>query len=113
MKPVKSRSRIRSIYDQAFDGVVIILVFGVILVTLYPIIYILSNSISTGDAVLRRQVWLWPIGFNLQNYERVFQHPYILLSYRNTLFYTVVGTLYSMVLTILGEIGRASCRERV
>ena len=99
----QTTSRIRPApYDSVFEGVVGIMVFIVILVTLYPIIYILANSISSGDAVTRREVWLYPIGFNLTNYAKVFTHKYILLAYRNTLVYTILGVAWSMILTILG-----------
>lgn len=94
----------RSVFQKnnIFDWVVNLLVFFVICFTLYPIIYVFSNSISSGEAVLKKEVWLYPIGFNLASYKQILQHQYIPTSYMNSIIYTSIGTAYSLVLTILG-----------
>lgn len=70
------------------------------IVTLYPLIYVLSASISSPDAVNSGQMWLWPVGINFRGYARVFRDPDIWLGYRNTLFYTFFGTLISLAITL-------------
>lgn len=68
----------------------------------YPVIFILANSISSADAVLRREVWVWPVGFSTKSYEMILDHTFVLPSYLNTIMYAFIGTFYSLSLTILG-----------
>jgi len=88
--------------DIVVDIVVYIVMIGVLIATLYPVIYQIALSFSSANAVARNQVWLWPVGFNFDNYKLVLKHEYIPKSFMNSVFYTVVGTAYSMFLTILG-----------
>ena len=84
-------------------------IFAYILLTifalacLYPFIYILSASVSGKEAMNRGEVWLIPMG-NLQidAYKEVFNKSLFWLSYCNTLFYTMYGTLVSMLVAITG-----------
>ncbi len=78
-----------------------ILLFIVALVMLYPFIYVLAVSLSDVVAVSQGRVWLFPIGFNLSAYERIFSQPILWVAYGNSLFILVVGTLLSVFLTIL------------
>lgn len=67
---------------------------------LYPLIYVLSASVSDPEALLSGEVILFPKGFNFDAYKYIFQNKQILVGYGNTIFYSVVGTLYNMVLTV-------------
>lgn len=70
------------------------------LLWLYPLIYVLSASVSDPQALLNGEVLLLPKGFNFDAYKYIFQNKQILVGYGNTIFYSVVGTLYNMVLTV-------------
>ncbi len=70
--------------------------------TLYPFLYVLSASISSGDEVITGTVILWPVDFTMQAYVQVFKEEAIWLAYGNTIFYTVVGTVINVVFTIMG-----------
>ena len=72
-----------------------------LLITLYPMVYVLSMSISDPDAVLRQEVWLLPKGFSLRSYEMVFKNPNVFRYYFNSIWYTVVGTLLNVAMTVL------------
>jgi putative aldouronate transport system permease protein len=86
---------------SAFLHSLIILVLVLLLfVTLYPVIYIVSMSISDVDAVLNREVLLLPKGFSLKSYSLVFENPQVWRSYMNTIFYTVFGTFINLALTL-------------
>ena len=69
------------------------------LLWLYPLVYVVSASFSDPNALLNGEVVLLPKGFNLNAYKYIFQNKQILVGYGN-IFYSVVGTLYNMVLTI-------------
>ena len=70
------------------------------LLWLYPLVYVVSASFSDPNALLNGEVVLFPKGFNFNAYKYIFQNDQILVGYGNTIFYSVVGTLYNMVLTI-------------
>lgn len=95
------KNRIR---DSAQDKIMY-LVFNTILLlftfcVLYPCIYVVSASFSSSVAVTSGRVYLWPVNFSLAGYEMIFSHKYIMMSYRNTLFYAVAGTLINLLLTV-------------
>lgn len=70
------------------------------LLWLYPLVYVVSASFSDPNALLNGEVVLLPKGFNFNAYKYIFQNDQILVGYGNTIFYSIVGTLYNMVLTI-------------
>lgn len=82
-------------------GIRSILIFAAI-ITLYPFVYVLSMSVSDVDAVMRQEVWLYPVGFNIDSFKMIINSPDVWRAYYNTLWYTVVGTGISLGLTILG-----------
>jgi putative aldouronate transport system permease protein len=71
-------------------------------ITLYPLWYVAIASFSNPLSVSRGVVTLLPDGFELASYQRVFETRNIWTSYLNTIFYAVVGTAVSMLLTVLG-----------
>jgi putative aldouronate transport system permease protein len=81
-------------------GVIIFVLVLLLFATLYPVIYIVSMSISDVDAVLNREVLLLPKGFSLKSYSLVFENPHVWRSYMNTIFYTVFGTFINLALTL-------------
>jgi len=81
-------------------ALIIVLLVMVMLITLYPFIYIFSMSISSPDAVLNREVLLWPKGFSIESYKMVFATNRIWTTYGNTIFYTLAGTALNLVLTL-------------
>ncbi len=98
----KTNNQIRdSFNDRVFMGFVYVFLTLVLLVVLYPMVYIVSASFSDPLAVTAGRVWLFPVDFSLRGYEVTFQNPQIITGYLNSLFYTVFGTLISVVLTVL------------
>jgi putative aldouronate transport system permease protein len=71
-------------------------------VMIYPFLFVLAASFSSGSAVSLGMVGVIPKGFNTQAYEAVFKYPYIWTGYRNTLMYTGVGTLINLFMTVAG-----------
>ena len=89
-----------SFSDRVFMFIVYFFLVLVLLVVLYPVIYIVSASFSDPNAVTAGKVWLYPVNFSLRGYQVTFQNPQIVTGYLNSLFYTVVGTFISVVLTV-------------
>lgn len=96
------RRRIRdSAGDRFFLIAVYILLTIVLVVILYPLIYVVSSSLSSPAAVSSGKVWLWPVNFSLKGYEALWKTPQIMTGYANSLFYTSAGTAISVMLTIM------------
>ncbi len=79
---------------------VLLIVFA--LMCVYPFIYALSSSFSSADAVNTGSVILWPVGVQAEAYRYVFTQNVFWISYANTLFLAVFGTIWCMFYTILG-----------
>jgi putative aldouronate transport system permease protein len=107
-KTIKSGSsglKYLSIGDKIFDFVNVSLLVILLIITLYPLIFVLSASVSDPIEVVTGRVFLLPRGFNLDAYKRVFTNDTIAAGYRNSTFYTVLGVSISMVLTIFAAFG--------
>jgi putative aldouronate transport system permease protein len=88
--------------ELLFSGVNIGLMLGLIIVTLYPLLYVVFASFSDPAALMTTRGLLFrPIGFTLEAYVRVFDNPMILIGYRNTLFYVFGGTALNLLMTTL------------
>jgi multiple sugar transport system permease protein/putative aldouronate transport system permease protein len=72
-----------------------------LLIVLYPVVYIVSASFSSPTAVISGKVVLFPVNVTLDGYKAVFEHKGIVRGFANTIFYTVVGTLFNLVMTTL------------
>lgn len=87
--------------DVAFFAVDYAILVLVILLVLYPLIYVLSCSFSDPISVMESKVVLWPVNISLQSYSQVFAYTPIWIGFRNSIAYTVVGTALNLVLTML------------
>ena len=70
------------------------------LAVLYPLVYILSASFSSAEAITSGRMWLYPVDFSLVGYKYILKYDAIWLGYRNTLFYTFAGTLINVAMTM-------------
>ena len=86
--------------DRIFNIVNVIVLFLILLITAYPLYFVLIASFSDPDAVSTGKTLLWPTQFTFGGYEQIFAYAQIWIGYRNTLFYTVFGTLIALVITL-------------
>ena len=86
--------------DRVFDIIIYILVILVLIVVLYPLIYIISASISSPNAVNSGAMKLLPKYITFEGYQIIFKNKDIWNGYLNTIIYTIVGTLVNLVFTI-------------
>ena len=93
-------SRKDDMNSRVVDWVASLLGGIVLVLTLYPLIYVLSASFSDPVSVTTGKVTLLPVQPTLDGYATIFQYGPIWLGYRNTLFYTIVGTLINMAVTL-------------
>lgn len=87
--------------DRLFLRSVYLFLILCLLLVFYPLIYIVSASFSSSRAVMTAKVWLWPVEFTLDGYKAVFKSQNIMLGYKNSLIYTIVGTVINIFITTL------------
>lgn len=82
-----------------FDIVLAIVLSLVAIVTLYPVLYIVSVSFSDTAYIVQHKVFLWPRGFTVDAYKQILDSSKIPRAYGNTILYTTVGTFINLVMT--------------
>ena len=91
----------KSVGDRIFVIVNTTLLTLLGIVFFYPLLYQLSISFSSAQAVSAHKVFLWPVEFTLDSYNQVFETGKMLRAYRNTIYYTFVGTVFQLIGTTL------------
>jgi putative aldouronate transport system permease protein len=73
----------------------------VVFLTLAPYLNIVAKSFSSMKYIAMNNITLYPKGFNIETYKVIMEDKMFWISYRNTVFYTVVGTIFCLVMTTL------------
>lgn len=97
----KAKKVKRSGSDQRLEIILIIILSIIGVIMLYPLLVVLSTSFSAPSAVTSGKVWLFPVDFSLEGYKAVFRTNDVLIGYRNSLFYMVVGTIVNLFMTLI------------
>lgn len=95
------RRFLRSKDDKVFSVVNYFLLTLGLVIWLYPLIYIVSSSFSSVDAVVTGKVRFLPVDFSLEGYKAVFKSSKIWSGYLNSFVYMTVGTLINLFVTLL------------
>jgi putative aldouronate transport system permease protein len=85
---------------EVFDIVNFFFMLLILFITIYPLYFTVIASFSEPSAVATGKVIWRPVGFTLDSYKQVFAYKQIWQGYINTIFYTVLGTAFNLVLTI-------------
>ena len=86
--------------DKIFDIINVIVMIILLVIFVWPLWFIVIASVSNPNEVWSGNVLLWPKGFTMAAYEAVIEYKSIWIGYRNTIFYTVVGTMINLVMTV-------------
>jgi putative aldouronate transport system permease protein len=97
----KSNAIRESHVDKLFLACIYVFLGAVLLSVLYPLVYIVSSSFSSPQAVVSGRVWLFPVDFSLAGYEAAFKNPQIMIGYRNSALYTIAGVCINIILTVM------------
>ena len=96
------KRRVRQGWDDwTFDALNYTLLTLALLIVLYPLVYVVSASFSSYSAVAGGRVVLWPVEPSLLAYGSAFRNPRIMIGYRNSLIYTLVGTALNVIMALL------------
>jgi len=101
----------RSVGERVFEIFNILIMLILVFIALYPLYYFIIASFSHPLEVARGHVVFLPRGFETASYIRVSETPFFWSSYLNSVFYVTTGTIFSMILTILG--GYALSKRRL
>ena len=88
--------------DRVFACVVYALVTLILIVVSYPLIYVVSASISNPLDIITGKLILFPRELSFRAYQAVFHSKDLLTGYKNTIIYSVAGTAINIVLTTAG-----------
>ena len=83
-----------------YDVVVVSIVVLITLILVYPLYYTVVASFSDPAEVFAGNTLLWIKGFTTEAYQNVLKEESIWIGYKNTIIYTALGTLFSLLLTI-------------
>ncbi len=101
----KSSEHRNHVRESTGDRLFLILIYSSLtaigIAVVYPMIYIISSSLSSGAAVIDGKVWLWPVHFTLDGYSAVFRYNTVLPGLWHSIIYSVGGTLLTVILTLL------------
>lgn len=86
--------------DRVFEVILYIVTGAMILITLYPMYFIIIASISSPTAVSAGNITFYPIDITFKGYAKLFDYPQLWSGYRNTIIYAVLGTAFSLLVNI-------------
>jgi len=90
-----------SVIDRFWDVVIYAVLIIFVITTIYPFWHVLMYSVSDSKASMSGGLFLYPRNFTLLGYELLFRTRQIFIAYRNTIAKTLVGTIFSLILSAL------------
>ena len=84
----------RGMSDKTFNAIVMAIMISFLVIVLYPLVYVVSSSFSSGAAVTTGRVLLWPVDISVEGYKIVFSNKQVWIGYANTIFYTITASLF-------------------
>lgn len=97
----KEAGKLRGLSDRNSDIILVVLCLVIVLLVAYPLYYVLVASVSNPYDVYAGKTFLLPSGFTMDGYKAVFADDSIVTGYLNSIKYTVVGTIFSVVMVYL------------
>lgn len=87
-----------------FDVVNVLFMLFVIMITLYPVYYVVIASFSDPGALSRTTeiIWLPLKPYTTKAYEMVLGNEMIISGFKNTLFVLVIGLIVNIIMTVVG-----------
>ena len=97
---MRSKKVRKSSGDKIFLNISTVILVLSMFVVLVPLMNIVAASFSNPVAVSSGKVWIWPVDFTWSSYQNVMKYEAVWLGYRNTIFYTVAGTIMNVIVTL-------------
>lgn len=97
----KKQGQLHGLSDRASDIILVAICLVIVFLVAYPLYYVLIASVSNPYDVYAGKTFLLPSGFTLDGYKAVFADKSIITGFLNSIKYTVVGTIFSVVMIYL------------
>lgn len=97
----RQAGKLRGLSDKTSDIILVAICLVIVLLVAYPLYYVLIASVSNPYDVYAGKTFLFPSGFTMDGYKAVFADKSIVTGYLNSIKYTVVGTIFSVVMVYL------------
>ncbi len=88
--------------DRFFQIFVNTLITIILIIIIYPLVFVISASFSDPLYLLQGKVSLLPKGFTLESYSKIINFNDVWMGYKNTIIYVTVATLINLIMTTLG-----------
>ncbi|MDF2921567.1 MAG: sugar transporter permease [Paenibacillaceae bacterium] len=86
--------------DRIFEWINYTILTAVLLAVLYPLYFVVIASFSNPTYVNNGSMVFWPKGWMILGYQKVFQYADVWIGFRNTILYTVLGTVLNVAVTM-------------
>ena len=97
----KQAGTLSGLSDRTSDIILVVLCLFIVILVAYPLYYVLVASVSNPYDVYAGKTFILPSQFTLDGYKAVFSDNSILIGYWNSIKYTVIGTIFSVVMVYL------------
>lgn len=101
MRKKRQTGQLRSLSDKTSDIILVVICLFIVFLVAYPLYYVLIASVSNPYDVYAGKTFLLPSGFTLKGYKAVFADQSIVTGYLNSIKYTIIGTIFSVVMVYL------------
>lgn len=97
----KKQGQLHGLSDRTSDIILVVICLVIVFLVAYPLYYVLIASVSNPYDVYAGKTFLLPSGFTLDGYKAVFADKSIITGFLNSIKYTVVGTVFSVIMIYL------------
>ncbi|MBQ9643717.1 MAG: carbohydrate ABC transporter permease [Lachnospiraceae bacterium] len=96
-----AQSKPGGLSDRTSDIILAVIAIFIAFLVAYPLYYVLVASVSNPYDVYAGKTFLLPSGFTMDGYKSVFADDNLLTGFLNSVKYTVIGTIFSVVMIYL------------
>ncbi len=98
---MKRKQGMHTMSDKTSDIVLVVLTAIIMLIIAYPLYYVVVASVSDPYDVYAGKTFLLPSQFTLEGYKMVFKNSSLFSGFLHSILYTVIGTVFSVVMVYL------------
>ena len=101
MRTNTKSGKLTGLSEKSSDIILVVFCSMILFIVAYPLYYVLIASVSNPYDVYAGKTFLLPSQFTLDGYKAVFADANILIGLFNSFKYTIIGTIFSVVVLYL------------
>src|SRR5699024_6480374 len=94
----RQSGKLHGLSDKTSDVILVLITAVIMFIVAYPLYYVLVASFSNPYDVYAGKTFLFPSEFSFKGYAAVFADDNIFTGYINSIKYTVIGIIFSVVM---------------